>query len=151
MEMEIEKSFNDTSMYQDLVAIANYLDTFGLGKSCILEKYKTACPFWKFDEKTFWQFEEVLNYEADRIRLLNGGVKTRRAVNLDYAIYTFDSIIELLLEATTDTKAKSRDSRCVVCYENEICVTVGPCGHFIICHYCSNRLTSCPVCRAPRN
>ena len=150
--MEIDKIFHDTVLYQDLVTITKYLDTFGLNKSCILEKYKMSSPFWKYDEKTFWQFEDVIHDEAERVDNLNKkfGVNTRKSVSLYYLIDIVNDVIELLLEETKDKKALSTDSRCIVCYENEICVNVGPCGHFIICQSCSNRLSTCPLCRSPR-
>jgi hypothetical protein len=152
--MEIEKIFQDTILYQDLVTIIEYLDTFRSTdgepkKLCILEKYKTSSPFWRYDEKTFWQFERVVNDEAERIKN-KIGVGTRKTIGLNYLIEMVDDVISLLLEITQDTKAASIQSRCVVCYENEICVNVGPCGHFIICQSCSNRLSTCPLCRSPR-
>lgn len=148
--MEIDKVFHDTIMYQDLVILQDYLDTFKLDPqlTLVLKKYKDASPFWKSDEKSFWIFEGILHDEAERVKQLIG-VKTRNKVGFVYIKQIFYDIVELLLEATNDKKALSIDSRCVVCYENEICVKIQPCNHFVVCKSCFNRLNTCPMCRSP--
>lgn len=147
--MEIDKVFCDTIMYQDLEILQDYLDTFKLDPQ-VLKKYKHASPFWKSDEKSFWIFEGILHDEAERVKQLNG-VKTRNKVGFVYIKQIFYDIVELLLEATNDKKASSLDSRCVVCYENEICIKIQPCNHFVVCKSCFNRLNTCPMCRSKIN
>ncbi len=150
--MEIDKVFHNTIMYQDLEILQDYLDTFKLDPqlTSVLKKYKHASPFWKSDEKIFWIFEEILHDEAERVKQLNG-VKTRNKVGFVYIKQIFYDIVELLLEATNDKKASSIDSRCVVCYENEICIKIQPCNHFVVCKSCFNRLNTCPMCRSKIN
>jgi hypothetical protein len=150
--MDIDNIFCKTVMYKDLVDLTKFLYTFNLRCKIDMEQYKMASPFWKSDEKTFWLFEGIIHDEAERIRHLctKKRVKTRRSVELPLLLDAIDTVMEHLLKVTNDVKAKSINSRCVVCYENEICVNVGPCGHFIICQSCSNRLSTCPMCRANR-
>jgi hypothetical protein len=44
---------------------------------------------------------------------------------------------------------KESQTRCLICEEEEINVVCIPCGHLIMCHQCSNKLTKkeCPSCR----
>jgi len=37
--------------------------------------------------------------------------------------------------------------QCVVCFDNDISIVFGPCGHACCCEECSTRLSDCPVCR----
>lgn len=50
---------------------------------------------------------------------------------------------------TAHTKPLKVIGTCVICTENEKCVVLKTCGHFLYCNECSqdNRLTRCPVCR----
>ncbi len=79
--------------------------------------------FGNLTKNLFGFFEEILHDEAERVKQLNG-VKTRNKVGFVYIKQIFYDIVELLLEATNDKKASSIDSRCVVCYENEICIKI---------------------------
>mgnify|MGYP002476756443 CR=1 FL=1 len=40
---------------------------------------------------------------------------------------------------------------CIVCFDNEICMVMIPCGHFILCQQCASleEQTKCIFCRAP--
>ncbi|CAN8236095.1 unnamed protein product [Cochlearia groenlandica] len=37
---------------------------------------------------------------------------------------------------------------CIVCYEDPIKVVLVPCGHLVLCRTCSEKITTCPNCRA---
>ncbi len=138
--MEIDKVFHNTIMYQDLEILQDYLDTFKLDPqlTSVLKNINMLRHFGNLT-KIFWIFEEILHDEAERVKQLNG-VKTRNKVGFVYIKQIFYDIVELLLEATNDKKASSIDSRCVVCYENEICIKIQPCNHFVVCKSCFNRL-----------
>jgi len=36
---------------------------------------------------------------------------------------------------------------CKICYDGEIDVVLYPCGHFILCRWCAQKVSDCPVCR----
>merc|ERR1712039_228825 len=36
---------------------------------------------------------------------------------------------------------------CKICYDKDIDVVLYPCGHFIICRWCAQKVSDCPVCR----
>ena len=44
---------------------------------------------------------------------------------------------------------KESDNACKICFDNEINCVLLPCGHLVICLACSERLSDCPLCRAP--
>merc|ERR1712039_489053 len=44
--------------------------------------------------------------------------------------------------------AERRDEdTCKICYDKEIDVVLFPCGHFILCRWCAQKVSDCPVCR----
>ncbi|CAK8994114.1 unnamed protein product [Durusdinium trenchii] len=36
---------------------------------------------------------------------------------------------------------------CKICYDNDIDVVLYPCGHFMLCRWCAQMVSDCPVCR----
>ncbi|XP_045542159.1 RING finger and SPRY domain-containing protein 1-like isoform X2 [Papilio machaon] len=41
------------------------------------------------------------------------------------------------------------EDACDICCDRAVDVTLHPCGHRTLCHECSMKLKTCPVCRAP--
>jgi len=45
-------------------------------------------------------------------------------------------------------QAERRDEDlCKICYDRDIDVVLYPCGHFILCRWCAQKVSDCPVCR----
>jgi pSer/pThr/pTyr-binding forkhead associated (FHA) protein len=43
---------------------------------------------------------------------------------------------------------ESRDEDlCKICYDKDIDVVLYPCGHFVLCRWCAQKVSDCPVCR----
>jgi pSer/pThr/pTyr-binding forkhead associated (FHA) protein len=36
---------------------------------------------------------------------------------------------------------------CKICYDKDIDVVLYPCGHFVLCRWCAQKVSDCPVCR----
>mmetsp|Transcript_83459 Transcript_83459/g.183442 ORF Transcript_83459/g.183442 Transcript_83459/m.183442 type:complete len:525 (+) Transcript_83459:194-1768(+) len=36
---------------------------------------------------------------------------------------------------------------CKICYDRAINITLLPCGHFVLCAWCAQRVSECPICR----
>mmetsp|Transcript_124426 Transcript_124426/g.346394 ORF Transcript_124426/g.346394 Transcript_124426/m.346394 type:complete len:108 (+) Transcript_124426:1-324(+) len=36
---------------------------------------------------------------------------------------------------------------CKICYDQDIDVVLYPCGHFVLCRWCAQKVSDCPVCR----
>lgn len=36
---------------------------------------------------------------------------------------------------------------CKICYDGDIDVVLYPCGHFVLCRWCAQKVSDCPVCR----
>lgn len=36
---------------------------------------------------------------------------------------------------------------CKICYDRDIDVVLYPCGHFVLCRWCAQKVSDCPVCR----
>jgi len=44
--------------------------------------------------------------------------------------------------------AERRDEDlCKICYDRDIDVVLYPCGHFVLCRWCAQKVSDCPVCR----
>ncbi|KYR00849.1 hypothetical protein DLAC_02906 [Tieghemostelium lacteum] len=52
---------------------------------------------------------------------------------------------EILQGQTPSTK----NSQCVICWENNINTVILNCGHAILCMNCTHRVKDCPICRQP--
>lgn len=37
---------------------------------------------------------------------------------------------------------------CKICYDKDIDVVLYPCGHFVLCRWCAQKVSDCPVCRS---
>jgi len=37
---------------------------------------------------------------------------------------------------------------CKICYDRDIEMVLYPCGHFILCRWCAQKVSDCPVCRS---
>mmetsp|Transcript_29743 Transcript_29743/g.68478 ORF Transcript_29743/g.68478 Transcript_29743/m.68478 type:complete len:490 (+) Transcript_29743:42-1511(+) len=49
---------------------------------------------------------------------------------------------------TTQEQRNGRDEDlCKICYDCDIDVVLYPCGHFVLCRFCSQKVSDCPVCR----
>lgn len=47
-----------------------------------------------------------------------------------------------------DTPEGRRDEDvCKICYDGDIDVVLYPCGHFVLCRRCAQKVSDCPVCR----
>nr|CAB3457029.1 unnamed protein product [Digitaria exilis] len=44
-------------------------------------------------------------------------------------------------------RLKNERILCRICFERDICIVLLPCRHHILCESCSNKCTSCPICR----
>ena len=54
--------------------------------------------------------------------------------------------------ALQETLTPLQDERlCKLCAVREVDVVFIPCGHLMVCKYCSSPLTDCPICRAKIN
>jgi hypothetical protein len=64
-----------------------------------------------------------------------------------------DSVLEKLktkVDRFNEIKENSLiSSKCKVCYEHDINLTLVPCGHTCICSNCLGQLHICPICRTP--
>ena len=52
-------------------------------------------------------------------------------------------------EASEVTSSRAQAPQCVCCWNTARDVMFRPCKHVVVCRTCSERLTECPVCRAP--
>lgn len=41
----------------------------------------------------------------------------------------------------------SGDEYCIICLENQKNKILVPCGHYILCNKCANKVDKCPLCR----
>ena len=48
-----------------------------------------------------------------------------------------------------DEKTNHSELECVVCKENKKNIILKPCNHMAMCKTCSEKVTSCPLCREP--
>lgn len=58
------------------------------------------------------------------------------------------SILSELLNQLPRNKNKSKVYTCIICYENSCDAVFPECGHAMFCLICTNKLTSCPLCRS---
>mmetsp|Transcript_94430 Transcript_94430/g.245927 ORF Transcript_94430/g.245927 Transcript_94430/m.245927 type:complete len:196 (+) Transcript_94430:1-588(+) len=43
--------------------------------------------------------------------------------------------------------AVADEDLCKICYDQRVDVVLYPCGHFILCRWCAQKVSDCPVCR----
>jgi hypothetical protein len=58
-------------------------------------------------------------------------------------------LVKMLRDTQKELKIRSagRASECICCNSNLRDELLLPCRHFVVCHECSARVTTCPVCR----
>jgi hypothetical protein len=56
------------------------------------------------------------------------------------------TVVKVLRPSTPRVYA---DNECCICLTSAPSVTLQPCRHKVLCHPCSQELTSCPICRGP--
>jgi hypothetical protein len=59
------------------------------------------------------------------------------------------SKIESMNPGLNPCKPSSDVDTCKVCLDNQITVLFSPCTHLVCCAVCSQKVTTCPYCRAP--
>lgn len=45
-------------------------------------------------------------------------------------------------------KYTKQEDKCIICYELPCNILLNPCKHLLACEFCSNKIVSCPKCRA---
>lgn len=55
--------------------------------------------------------------------------------------------VKIINSQTTITVKPLKERTCRVCYDNEIQIVFLPCGHFVTCKDCAQKVRKCVVCR----
>lgn len=69
-------------------------------------------------------------------------VKNKR----DITIVSDEEAIAMLLESITVYEDQDM-IECAICYDQPKCMVIIPCGHYHTCNDCTNKISSCPICR----
>jgi len=59
----------------------------------------------------------------------------------------YENLVSIRNQLSVDTRNMREMRECTVCAENPIRTVFLPCGHFVTCQHCADKLAKCPICR----
>lgn len=54
------------------------------------------------------------------------------------------------LDIEQENEELRAELKCKICYRHEVSMVIIPCGHLVSCQSCTTKVSTCPVCRGPK-
>jgi hypothetical protein len=85
------------------------------------------------------------NYKVNNYYYKYAGLLTE---DLDFEDgYDEDAQVGKAIEKSLkDSKSVDLNKQCIICYDKKISIAFMPCGHYISCPECSEKIYECPIC-----